>query len=598
MLTSNRLLLLVNMVGRTVLQYQLTEKLGAGGMGEVYKAWDSRLNRFVALKVLSADMAADPEFKRRFLFEAQSASSLNHPNIITIYDIVSDADAQYMVIEYVDGKTLLDLIPPQGMPPWLAIRYAIQVADALRAAHSVGVIHRDLKPANIMVTGTGLVKLLDFGLAKRVAAWAPSDNYNGDTIASLPEPLTVQGAIMGTVDYMSPEQAEGKRLDARSDIFSFGAVLYQMVTGHSPFRGGSPMSTLSAVLRDQAPPMADLAPGVPAPLEQIVARCLAKNPDQRFQSMNEVEAALTQVSRQAEAEGPDSPATIRTFPPAAQAVARPAAHAVAQPAAQAVAQPAAHAVAQPAARKPGKVLAAGVAVLLIALGGGGYYWRTSGNRPPAAPAPVGATRPAAPADGSLNNDSIIEMVSANVDPSVIIGQIRASKTNFRFTPADLIALSKASVPASVIEAMRDPAAVPAKVVKPILTSTPTVLGDGITVPLRLAEDIPKDAMEGDPVRMTVSRDIEVNGSVVIPKGAVALGSIVDGAKKKKLFGLVGKMTFRLREVNGVDGQKVSLRATPEAKKDGASKKPVGGNAVEGTPYTGYVDGPNTIVLKR
>jgi hypothetical protein len=184
-----------------------------------------------------------------------------------------------------------------------------------------------------------------------------------------------------------------------------------------------------------------------------------------------------------------------------------------------------------------------------------------------------------------------------VDPSVIIGQIRASKTSFRFTPADVIALSKAGVPPPVIEAMRDPAGVQAKPVQPV-TTTPTVLGDGVTVPLKLSEDIPKDAMEGDPVRMTVSRDVEVNGSVVIPKGAVALGSIVDGANKRKLFGLVGKMTFRLREVNAVDGQKVSLRATSDAKKDGVSKKSMGGNALAGTAYTGYVDGPNTVAVKR
>src|SRR5579862_6403513 len=155
------------MVGRTVFQYQLTDKLGAGGMGEVYKARDTRLNRLVAIKVLSADMSADPEFRRRFMLEARAASALNHPNIITIYDIVEEGDAQYMVVEYVDGKTLREMIPNGGMSVSLVLRYATQAAQALCAAHAAGLIHRDLKPANMMVTGTGLLKLLDFGLAKR-----------------------------------------------------------------------------------------------------------------------------------------------------------------------------------------------------------------------------------------------------------------------------------------------------------------------------------------------------------------------------------------------------------------------------------------------
>ena len=249
------------MVGRTVLQYQLTEKLGAGGMGEVYKARDTRLNRFVAMKVLPAGMSADPELRQRFVLEAQAASALNHPNIITIYDIVSEGDDQYMVIEYVEGRTLLELIPGQGLPAGEVIRYASQVAEALGAAHAAGIIHRDLKPANIMVNGSGLVKLLDFGLAKRVDWEATA--YSGDTLTVAPAPLTVQGVILGTVDYMSPEQAEGKRLDARSDIFSFGSVLYQMLTGKSPFRGGSMISTLSAVLRADVQPIAELAPSVP-----------------------------------------------------------------------------------------------------------------------------------------------------------------------------------------------------------------------------------------------------------------------------------------------------------------------------------------------
>ncbi len=230
---------------RTVLQYRLLEKLGAGGMGEVYKARDTRLNRFVAMKVLPAGMTADPERRRRFVHEAQAASALNHPNIITIYDIVDDGDTQYMVVEYVDGKTLLELTPKDGLPVPEAIRYASQMVEALGAAHAAGIVHRDLKPANVMVTSTGLVKLLDFGLAKVVVGEAGEIGDYNLTATAIDAPLTIEGSVMGTVNYMSPEQAEGKKVDARSDIFSFGAVFYEMLTGHRAFRGASALSQRS-----------------------------------------------------------------------------------------------------------------------------------------------------------------------------------------------------------------------------------------------------------------------------------------------------------------------------------------------------------------
>src|ERR1700722_11907003 len=200
------------MAERTVQQYQLIEQIGAGGMGEVYKARDTRLNRFVALKVLPAAMSSDPERRRRFVQEAQAASALNHPNIITIYDIVDDGDTQFMVVEYVAGKTLLELTPKDGLAVPLSIQYAAQMAEALNAAHTAGIIHRDLKPSNVMVTGAGLVKLLDFGLAKHVVV--EGGDYNM-TVTALEAPLTIEGTVMGTVNYMSPEQAEGRRVDAR-----------------------------------------------------------------------------------------------------------------------------------------------------------------------------------------------------------------------------------------------------------------------------------------------------------------------------------------------------------------------------------------------
>jgi serine/threonine protein kinase len=283
------------MVGQTILQYQLLQKLGAGGMGEVYKAQDTRLNRVVAIKVLPAGLSADADRRRRFLQEAQAASGLNHPNIITIYDIVSDGDAQYLVMEFVPGKTLGEMVQAGGLPVLLALQYSSQMSDALSTAHAAGIIHRDLKPANVMVTPTGLVKILDFGLAKLTDA-GPASQFDMQSTAA--EPLTREGAIIGTASYMSPEQAEGKRVDARSDIFSFGSVLYEMVTGRRAFDGGSGISTLSAVLRDEVKPIPELAPDVPMLFEQIIAMCLRKDPNARWQSMKEIQNALDGLKRQ------------------------------------------------------------------------------------------------------------------------------------------------------------------------------------------------------------------------------------------------------------------------------------------------------------
>ncbi|HTX34573.1 MAG TPA: serine/threonine-protein kinase, partial [Bryobacteraceae bacterium] len=230
------------MIGRTISHYQITERLGAGGMGEIYKAQDTRLNRTVAIKVLSAAQAGTGERRRRFLQEAQAASALNHPNIITIYDIVSEGESEFLVMEFLAGKTLGELIPQGGLPMPLVLSYGVQIAEALEAAHGAGIVHRDLKPGNIMVTGQtaegrpGLVKLLDFGLAKLTGP-APSRGLGDETATLESAPLTVEGSILGTVSYMSPEQAEGKPVDARSDIFAFGAILYEMVTGERAFAG-------------------------------------------------------------------------------------------------------------------------------------------------------------------------------------------------------------------------------------------------------------------------------------------------------------------------------------------------------------------------
>ena len=217
------------MIGKTISHYNILEKLGEGGMGVVYKARDTHLDRFVAIKVLPAEKVADPERKERFVKEAKAASSLNHPNIITIYDIGRAEGVDFISMECVSGKTLDQLIPRHGMRLNEALKYAVQIADALARAHSAGIIHRDLKPGNIMVNEHGLMKVLDFGLAKLTEATFSVEDDSTRTM----RPTTEEGKIVGTIAYMSPEQAEGKKVDARSDIFSFGSVLYEMVTGRT-----------------------------------------------------------------------------------------------------------------------------------------------------------------------------------------------------------------------------------------------------------------------------------------------------------------------------------------------------------------------------
>src|SRR5713226_5606132 len=261
------------MKGRTLLHYELLDKLGEGGMGAVWQARDTHLNRIVAIKTLPADKVADPQRKRRFIQEAQAASALNHPNIVTIYDINSDNGVDFIVMELVRGKTLGELISRRGMRLSELLSYAIQTADALSKAHAAGIVHRDLKPGNIMVTEEGRVKVLDFGLAKLTEPAPPGEDEETRTIP----PATEDGTIVGTIAYMSPEQAEGKPVDARSDIFSLGAVLYEMASGARAFQGSSKLSTLTAILRENPKPPSELAAGVPHELDRIVARCLRKD---------------------------------------------------------------------------------------------------------------------------------------------------------------------------------------------------------------------------------------------------------------------------------------------------------------------------------
>src|SRR5450432_1094167 len=315
------------MVGKTISHYEVVEKLGAGGMGDIYKALDRRLNRSVAIKVLSTASTGDPERRRRFIQEAQAASGLNHPNIITIYDIVSQEDTEFMVMEFVAGRTLADLIPAGGLGAAKTLKYGVQIADALQTAHAAGIVHRDLKPGNLMVTGTGLVKILDYGLAKITFPESLNAESLTDATRTLGgAPLTVEGSIIGTVSYMSPEQAQGKRVDARSDIFSFGVVLYEMITGVKAFSADSMVSTLTAILRDEARPIGQIVPGVPPELEQIVNRALRKDPAERWQRMEYMHAALVELRQKFDsgivmgaAMGASMSAPVVTLPAAAPA---------------------------------------------------------------------------------------------------------------------------------------------------------------------------------------------------------------------------------------------------------------------------------------
>jgi eukaryotic-like serine/threonine-protein kinase len=292
-------------IGQVLGHYRIEAKLGEGGMGVVYRAFDTHLDRPVAIKILRADATSSPERKRRFVQEAKAASALNHPNIVHIYDISSTDGTDFIAMEFVAGKTLDQLIGKSGLPLKDTLKYSIQIADALARAHAAGIVHRDLKPANIIVSEDGRVKLLDFGLAKLTEKAADSDD--APTMTNVQVGLqTEEGTIVGTVVYMSPEQAEGKRVDARSDIFSFGSVLYEMVSGRRPFEGASNLSTLSSILHREPPPLGDLAPNLPVELEKIIARCLRKDPERRAQHVGDIKLALEEL-REDSTSGKQSP---------------------------------------------------------------------------------------------------------------------------------------------------------------------------------------------------------------------------------------------------------------------------------------------------
>ena len=618
----------VGLLGKTIQNYQLLEALGAGGMGHIYKAEDTRLHRIVAIKVLAPTFANDPERRKRFLQEAQAASALNHPNIVTLFDIVTDGDTQCIVMEFVPGSTLRDVIPQGGLPVFEALHFSIQIASALSAAHAAGIIHRDLKPSNIMVTPTGVVKILDFGLAKWVGQSPMAEETQGD------QTLTHEGSIIGTVSYMSPEQAEGKRVDTRTDIFSFGSVMYEMVTGRRAFEGPSGISTLSAILRDEVQPIYELSPEVPPLLEQIILRCLPKDPDARWPSVKEIESALTTISRQLESSGASkSPETMVIAPPPPSMARERSPSPVTRrdlpsrgPASKPPMAPA------PAQRKPmpPKVLAGILSLIAFALVlsvgiGVWFWWKNQQSQKPAnvaviapvqpAPAPPPPTpeAPAAPPAATTPAPAVPEAAPPAATKATTAPKA-AKSTSAKKTTATPSATATALAPLPPPPAPTDqpkpaePAPAPAAPRNAAAPTTPVMVADGLAFKIMLADDVPADAKDGDPVRFTALEDLQVDGKTVVAKGATLDGTVTrDTGKRKFLFMGGSKIGFELLRASTVEERKMSVRSTAARNKAGTSVLPFDSGkgpknkalaGAAGAEFTAYVDGDQTVSVPK